>query len=789
MSGLACLMLGLLYFYDMVSGTLVFGGGDLISFFIPYRMLWLEQVADFTFPLWNPYILSGNPLFATLQPAILYPLSLLFIALPFVLAVNFTVILHYVLAGWFMYLLVRAQRCGRGAAVVAALIFMFGGYLVTVRIYLSTFLPVAWIPLLLLCFFAGLLKRDLRWALAAAAVGACMFLAGGVETCYQMFGLMTLFALLPRLLFTDATLPSWRWRLAYLGVFFTVFFGLIAVQFLPTYELSQLTERAGGLPLGEAARWAMQPYDLLQFFLLDPYGYLSRADESGANQVWLRSLYVGAIPFLLASLAILRGGLRARTGLVICALSFLVAMGPAGGLYTLLHGVLPFFDTFRYPVKFILPAVLMIALMAGWGWDRCVRDAQANPERSRRRAQMLIGLATVGMVVFGLVDAYDATLQTWMANKGLLPPAFNEPRINLFNLKRLCVFLALFCLMLFLYLRVQRKRRLWLGAALAVLALDLVFSGFGFHHKVARADFEAVDGLTRFVQQHAATDRIYIADNAERAKNGGVAKVVLRGNLIQGPKVPLPIRTVPGIYQADGWAVMRVNRYLKFRKILRVPPLEDRLNLLDLANVKYIVSRDPIDSDRLKRLDFHDPEYPELKVYENTSHLPRAFLVVRCRVIEGEDHIIAQLLDKRFDFSRQAILEQPLEGIDCDRGQQAAASTVPVQAVGTVTDLELDYDTVTLTATTPMAQVLVLSDAYYPGWTVTVDGEPAPLYRANLVYRAVVVPPGTHRLRFEYEPASVRVGAGITFLTIVLCAGFLLKPKRRHAKNIPAPTS
>lgn len=782
LSGLAFLFLALAFFHDMVGGRYLFGGGDFITFFLPYRKLWLEQVADFTFPLWNPYILSGTPLFATLQPAILYPLSLLFIAFPFVAAVNLTVILHYALAGWFMYLLLRAMRCGRGAGIVAAVVFMFGGYLITVRIYLSTFLPVVWVPLLLLCFFAGLLKRDRRWALAAAAVGACMFLSGGVETCYQVFGLLILFALFPRFLFEREPIPDWRWRATYLGVFVAVFFGLIAVQFLPTWELSRLTERAGGLAFSESTRWAMKPQDLLQFFLLDPYGYLSRAQEAGENQLWLRSLYMGAIPFLLARFFVHRGGVRAWTCLLIVIVSVLTAMGPEGGLYNVFYDVLPFFDRFRYPVKFILPAVVVIALLAGWGWDRFVRDAQSDEDASRRRARGLIVLALLGMTTFALVDAYGADLRSWMTARGWAPPRYNDPRINLFNVKRLLAFASLFCLFLFGFLRASRKRELWLGAALGVLALDVIFSGFGFYHKVPVDEYQRSSPLTKFIRQDRGVFRIYIADNAERGKDGRVAAMNVRGNLIMGPKVPLPIRTETGIYQADGWAVMRVHRYLKFRKILRVPPLEDRLNLLSLANVKYIVSRDPLKSDKLKRLEFHDPGHPELKVYENTARLPRAFLAPHCTVIGDEKRFIAHLLDKRLDFSRRVLFESPPEGFECGNGEgeaEAPAGTVPQ---GSVTDLHLGYDTVTLTATTPVRQWLVLADSYYPGWKVEVDGQPAPLYRADYVYRAVAVPPGTHTVRFEYKPWTFRIGAGVTLLTLVLCGGFLLKPKRRHAE-------
>lgn len=48
---------------------------------------------------------------------------------------------------------------------------------------------------------------------------------------------------------------------------------------------------------------------------------------------------------------------------------------------------------------------------------------------------------------------------------------------------------------------------------------------------------------------------------------------------------------------------------------------------------------------------------------------------------------------------------------------------------------------------------LLLKDAYYPGWIATIDGEPTPIYRANVMFRAVWVPAGVHEIVFEYRPA------------------------------------
>ena len=69
-------VLTLFYFSDILSGRLLLVERDLTSFFYPFRFIWVETARQGHFPFWNPYIKCGVPLFATIQPAVLYPLSL-----------------------------------------------------------------------------------------------------------------------------------------------------------------------------------------------------------------------------------------------------------------------------------------------------------------------------------------------------------------------------------------------------------------------------------------------------------------------------------------------------------------------------------------------------------------------------------------------------------------------------------------------------------------------------------------------------------------------------------------
>jgi hypothetical protein len=76
-------------------------------------------------------------------------------------------------------------------------------------------------------------------------------------------------------------------------------------------------------------------------------------------------------------------------------------------------------------------------------------------------------------------------------------------------------------------------------------------------------------------------------------------------------------------------------------------------------------------------------------------------------------------------------------------------------------------DRVELRAKLDRPGIVVLADVYYPGWSLTIDGKPAPVYRANRLMRGAAVPAGEHTLVYSFRPASFRYGM------VLSCAGGL----------------
>jgi len=159
----------------------------------------------------------------------------------------------------------------------------------------------------------------------------------------------------------------------------------------------------------------------------------------------------------------------------------------------------------------------------------------------------------------------------------------------------------------------------------------------------------------------------------------------------------------------------------------------------------------------------------DVKIYENLDGPPRAFVVHRARTLDDEA-TIAAMKDPAF---------RPEEEIILAPGEQGVLS---LEATGEdrVEILSYEPERIVISAELGEEGYLVLTDAHYPGWRCIVDGLEIPIYRADLLFRAVYLPAGQHRVEFVYDPLSLKVGAAISLVALLsLLAGItkLLKPR------------
>ncbi|MFN7701436.1 MAG: YfhO family protein, partial [Deltaproteobacteria bacterium] len=83
---------------------------------------------------------------------------------------------------------------------------------------------------------------------------------------------------------------------------------------------------------------------------------------------------------------------------------------------------------------------------------------------------------------------------------------------------------------------------------------------------------------------------------------------------------------------------------------------------------------------------------------------------------------------------------------------------------------------------------VVFSDAFFPGWSATLDGAPVDIVPANVAVRAVRVPAGAHRIEMRYAPRSVRTGLWLAAASLALATALLAR-ERSLARRAQASSS
>ncbi len=149
----------------------------------------------------------------------------------------------------------------------------------------------------------------------------------------------------------------------------------------------------------------------------------------------------------------------------------------------------------------------------------------------------------------------------------------------------------------------------------------------------------------------------------------------------------------------------------------------------------------------------------DVKIYENLDVLPRAFVVSQARVVNDDAAALAAMSDPGFDPARIVILN----------GTSANAGQVLPGAPSKAEILIYEPERIVIETDSDSSSWLVLTDAWYPGWRATVDGAPVEIARADVLFRAVPVPAGRHRVEFIFVPTSLQLGGATSLLTLIGC--------------------
>lgn len=728
-------------------------GGDLVSFLYPLYRFVAEELRAGRVPLWNPYLYGGAPFIGEVQAGIFYPLNAL---LAFLFPPEFPYermewlsAFHIFLAGLNMYVFLRwlpgtpapgeegaqvPSPVRRLPALAGAVAFMFSDLFLTHFGNLNLIAVFSWLPLAFGLLVRGMERGRWTWAFAAGLVVGVAALAGHLQ--------MTIFTGLALAFLAlwefgvgwwgrgVGDLETWRplGRLALCGM---VAAGLSALALLPAVEFAQHSVRAAW-GYSQTVEYSLSPPQLIgllipQFFGRGPalhWGVWPRV-EAG---------YVGLLPLVLVAAAwLLR---RERLTGMFTGLS-LLALLLALGIYAILHGwltaLVPGLSQLRASARFVGLMDFGLAALAALGLDAILAIPPWEQPMPLVRLQDGVRKATLGTWLVPVPLAYLA----------LLLSQDRDPQIVV-RLSVTLIGVTLFALWLtasWAWLSALRAR--WVGAAgagvlaVALIFLDLASNGaymdLGTEDPSAR--FHAHPAVVAFLKEDADLFRIDTRTDLERWWQPNAA-LVHRLQDVGGVANPLTLEAYQRYWEELGGRSTR---------------------LYDLLNVKYVVAPRgaPMDMDKFRVAFDGDPD---LVVYRNTGFLPRAFLVNRAIPVRGEE-AWGLIHEPGFEPTRQIVVEggPALEGTAAEAGRAQVVAYLPDRIEVQVDAAEPAY--------------LFLSEVFYPGWQAAVDGQPAPIYRADGLFRSVPVPAGEHRVVLTFSPRSWRAGLGLSLAASLGVAG------------------
>lgn len=730
---------------------------DAKAHFLPQAQFLAQSLWRGESPFWTPFAFAGHPQVADPQSLLFSPPFLvlaLFDSAPGNWSADTTVFLSVLagmlaLAAWF-----HDRRWHWAGAVIAALAFGFGASMAWRIQHTGQVLSLAYLPIVMLLLDRALLRASWRYGLAAGVVAAFMVLGR------DQVALLAVYFLVAHVL--------WFWfvgeRSRRGGVEHVVRtippllaggitgVAIIALPILMTLLAAAESNRPA-IDFVGAGRGSLHPALLVTALAPDVFGSSGpMADYWGPPSfTWVGTdlfiaqnmgqLYIGAVPILLLLVGFTSGALWRRE-VRFFTLGLIAALVYALGWYTpvfrVLHAYLPGVDFFRRPADATFLVGYLMAIPAGYVAHLLFADP---PWRPGRRAV----LATATIVSGGFAFAIGAALHFDKLAQAQLPLAIAAAIV------------VAGAVTLAVVTHVEPLRPITASLALTAFTVaDLGYSnGPGGASALPTEYYEMLEPSTRNGTITALKSLVAAGGNDVRRD-----RVELVGLGFHTPNASL----THGLENTLGYNPVRLDVYSRAagagdtagspgdRKFTPLFP-SYRSALANRLGLRYIATGVPIEEiDKgLKPGDL-----PLLArtadgfIYENAQAWPRVRFATAA--VPG-------------DFARMIATGEGLADdastIVVERGADTAAGK---REPGRVRIVSYANTEVVLEAESAAGGYAVLHDLWHPWWRATVDGEPADIIRADVLFRAVRIGPGRHEIRFTFHPvpgalAAVLVGA------------------------------
>jgi hypothetical protein len=781
-----------------------------LSLFFWERHLWFRRaIWSGDWPLWDPYVGGGQSAVADgLHQMFFLPALAVRLAGTEVLSFNLWVALPFPLAALGAYAFFRSRFSGQAAAL-GAIVFAVSGPVVSSGNFPNLSWSVAAMPWVL--WAADRLARTgsaRSVAMLAAAIACQVFAGEPVSMAATAVTAIVLSLVAGRPSPAEGTQQAARWRLlpvraACVSGALLLGAAIAAVQILPMSAAVQDSWR----PYSRMTDfWAFHPLALVETVWLHAFG--NRLDTTLLREVpWMGplnsgrdpffySLYLGPAVLALAAMGAVVGRDRrwSRFWIVVAAVALVASFGAFTPFYPFLQAHLPLVKSFRYPVKYLVVAVMAVAALAASAWETLATLQPAERDGRRGVVGMLAAAAVPALLALAAAGLTVAT--TWWSHA--TARAFYDLAVRIgssdpvgcaaFALEtvpagasRLALVSLVACVLLLAAWKQAPRNGILRVVLFVLLATDLVVSAWGinpmFDAALARepswAPIVAAHPDTRFYLGGRGLYGTINDDDPDAART-------FARPFGMTPEEGRSALSIQSVFYPSPWRARELLSYdlpvlgprplmLAHSRFLQATA-EERDRFLQRTAVRWRIVSPTAAPGRtpLARLDY----FRTMCLYDWGPGLTRAYVVPEQLVVPDINAQIEAMFGPRLDVRRVVLTTTPA-GPPAGRPSTAASSSARI--------LDESSNRVLVEASVPApGGFLVLLDTFTPDWEATVDGQPAAIFRANALFRTVALVAGTHRVEFRYRPWSFQVGAAITLAGLLVLVLLLRQPSRRR---------
>ncbi|MCE9599038.1 MAG: YfhO family protein [Spirochaetia bacterium] len=720
---------------------------DDVSFELPIVQYFHKRLMQGELALWNPYQSAGNPVIGTLQQRLLYPPRVILYALAGLERGQFfEIIFHFLLAVCGTYAMLRSFRLKQPAAFAGALSVMLASEFHYTTFSHNVFATLAWVPVCIWSIRRFLIDPSPSSSVILALAFSMLIYAG-----YPQFAFYALHLCVAVFLAGVFSFRKRMWRirarlLALLGFSGLLFATITAPQLISAGEFFGLGIRgAVGLTFEQFGKYGGHP-----MIALIPQLYAGTATRLYMHVATL--MVIGG--FALGWMRLPRLRLPILVMLAIAVATALLAMGPGGSPFPQwVYEYYPLGKAFRHPVRalflLLFPCAFALALL-------CQGLATFRPAHLENR----LSFARISYV---LVVAL--LLAILLPNKTFYSHAFinSAGYMNTFagDLQRVMPEGSQNRFATITGFQTEPYRRAGL-----------------LSNRRSLSDYEPSNGY-----------RYYLFSKliSEQLRNQSASEVWLGdlGLTYADLANPISIRFL----QAS--SVNRVIADSLFWKQL-APGIKQRIQAtpelhfsgnIPNSRVANILSRN-MNPWQLQLLTGYFRGYDSLfEVVKIDASLPRAYVTNRILFTENPNRA-AEKMRESFDPLKETVIEATLES------QKHLAlspnNVAPADSFQPVDFISDEPEHILLRVKTKGDSFLVLNDTFFPGWECSINGKPASILPANILFRGVRLTSGDHEIEFKYKPHTLLVALVVSVLSYGLCCivlilnGLKIFRKRSH---------